>query len=87
MRSISSSLLTAQKQATHTPYVKLEAGNKITGVTRLDWERLYNGSEDDYFHALTIPDDGSLIRALFRPVQRRHRSGRFAGRRGFHLLD
>ena len=63
MRSLSSTLLATQKQATRTPYVKVEAKNKIAGVVRLDWARLYTGSEDDYFHALTMPGDGSLIRA------------------------
>ena len=63
MRSLSSTLLAAQKKASHIPYVKLEAKNLINGVVRLDWTRLYTGSEDDYFHALTIPGDGSLIRA------------------------
>ncbi|MFC1943701.1 hypothetical protein ACFLWO_03910 [Chloroflexota bacterium] len=61
MRSLSSTLLAAQKEA--TPYVKVEARNRIAGVLRLDWERLYDGTEDDYFHALTMPCDGSLIRA------------------------
>jgi hypothetical protein len=28
---------------------------------------LYTGSEDDYFHALTMPGDGSLIRARITP--------------------
>lgn len=62
MRELSSTLLAAQKEATRTPYVKVEASNKIAGVVRLDWERLYTGSEDDYFHAVTMPDDGSIIR-------------------------
>ncbi len=63
MRSLSSTLLAAQKQAARTPYVKVAAKNKIAGVVRLDWARLYTGSEDDYFHALTMPGDCSLIRA------------------------
>jgi len=67
MRSLTSTLLAAQKQATAIPYVKVEAKNKIAGVVRYDWTRLYNGSEDDYFHALTIPGDGSLIRARITP--------------------
>jgi len=67
MRTLSDTLLSAQKQVSHTPYVKLEATNKIAGVVRLDWTRLYNGSEDDYFHALTIPGDGSLIRVRATP--------------------
>jgi len=62
LRSLSSTLLAAQKQATRIPYVRVEAKNKIAGVVRLDWARLYSGSEADYFHALTIPDDGSVIR-------------------------
>ncbi len=49
------------------PYVKVVATNKIADVVRLDWERLYNGSEDDYFHSLTIPGDGSLIRVRISP--------------------
>ena len=63
MRSLSSTLLAAQKAASHVPYVKVEARNKIAGVVRFDWNRLYTGSEDDYHHALTMPGDGSLIRA------------------------
>jgi hypothetical protein len=60
-------LLAAQKQASVTPYVKLEARNKIAGVVRYDWSRLSTGSENDYFHALTMPGDGSLIRARITP--------------------
>ncbi len=67
MRSLTSTLLAAQKQATAMPYVKVEAKNKVAGVVRCDWSRLYNGSEDDYFHALTMPGDGSLIRVRTTP--------------------
>ncbi len=67
MRSLTSTLLAAQKEASRTPFVKVEAKNKIAGVVRLDWTRLYTGSEADYFHALTIPDDGSLIRVRITP--------------------
>jgi len=62
MRSLSSTLQAAQQAASRIPYVKVEAFNTISGVVRYDWERLYNGSEDDYFHAVTLPSDGSLIR-------------------------
>jgi len=67
MRSLTSTLLAAQKEASRTPFVKVEAKNKIAGVVRLDWTRLYTGSEDDYFHAVTMPGDGSLIRARITP--------------------
>ena len=62
MRSLTSTLLAAQKQAAAIPYVKVEAKNKVAGVVRYDWTRLYTGSEDDYFHGLIMPGDGSLIR-------------------------
>ena len=67
MRQLSTTLLAAQKEATRTPYVKLEAKNKIAGVVRYDWSRLYTGAENDYFHAVTMPGDGSLIRARITP--------------------
>lgn len=49
------------------PYLEVKASNKIAGVVRLDWERLYTGSEDDYFHAAAMPDDGSLVRVRVTP--------------------
>ena len=67
MRQLSSTLLAAQKDATYTPFVKVEAYNKIAGVVRLDWSRLYTGSEADYFHAATMPGDGSLVRVRITP--------------------
>jgi len=63
MRSLSSTLSAAQKKTTTTPYIKVEAKNKIAGVVRYDWTGHYTGSEDDYYHAVTMPGDGSLIRA------------------------
>ncbi|MBI2831810.1 MAG: hypothetical protein HYX79_06100 [Chloroflexi bacterium] len=62
MREISDTLLSAQKKASRTPYVRVEASNKVSGVVRLDWERLYTGTEDDYYHAVTLSGDGSLVR-------------------------
>ena len=67
MRNLSGTLLQTQKQSSHIPYVRLEAVNKINGVTRLDWQRLYSGTEEEYFHALTLAGDGSLIRARITP--------------------
>jgi hypothetical protein len=67
MRQLSSALLAAQKREAVVPYVRIEAVNKIAGVVRQDWSRLYDGSEDDYFHAVTMPGDGSLVRARLTP--------------------
>src|SRR4030042_6527248 len=63
MRELTSTLLAAQKKDRGIPYVKVEASNKISGIVRLDWQRLYEGSEDDFHHSLTVPGDGSLVRA------------------------
>ncbi len=67
MRNLTSTLLAAQKRATATPYVKVEVKDKIAGVVRYDWSRLYDGSEDDYYHAMTMSGDGALIRARITP--------------------
>jgi hypothetical protein len=67
MRQLSATLLAAQKEASRVPYVRVEASNRHTGVVNLRWERLYTGSEDDYYHALTMPSDGSLIRVRITP--------------------
>jgi hypothetical protein len=63
MRNLSSSLLAAQKSASRTPYIKVEVVERVGGITRLSFSRLYSGSEPDFYHAATMPGDGSLIRA------------------------
>ncbi|MCJ7509485.1 MAG: hypothetical protein MUP14_01170 [Dehalococcoidia bacterium] len=62
MRTLPSDLLAAQKSASAIPYVKVEIIDRIGGIRRLDWQRLYSGSEADSYHAATMPGDGSLIR-------------------------
>ncbi|MGD0794385.1 MAG: hypothetical protein ABR958_02155 [Dehalococcoidales bacterium] len=68
MRQLTSTLLAAQRQETAVPRVKVIAASKIAGAVRYDWTRLYTGTEDDYYHALTMPGDGSLVRARVTPV-------------------
>ena len=67
MRTLTETILAAQKQPSSTPYVKVEAKNKIAGVVSYDWSRLYTGPEDDYYHALAFAGDGSLIRVRITP--------------------
>jgi hypothetical protein len=62
MRTLSPTLLRAQQSTSHTPFVKIEVKNKMTGIIRLNWERLYQGTEDEYYHGMTLAGDGSLIR-------------------------
>lgn len=63
MRSLSSTLLAAQRGSSRAPYVKVEIMERVAGVTRFPWSRLYSGNEPDFYHAVTMPGDGSLIRA------------------------
>lgn len=67
MRELTDTLLAAQKKAAATPYVKIEAVNKVAGVAKYCWSRLYEGSEDEYYHALAVPGDGSLNRFRITP--------------------
>ena len=63
MRSLSSSLLAAQRSASARPYVKVEVLDKRPDVARPILERLYSGAAPDHHHAATMPGDGSLVRA------------------------
>ena len=63
MRSLSATLLAAQKSPARFPYVRVEVKERVGGVVRLNWTRLYSGSEPDFYHAATMPGDGSLLRA------------------------
>ncbi|HEY41514.1 MAG TPA: hypothetical protein G4O18_06605 [Dehalococcoidia bacterium] len=67
MRELSNTLTVAQKAASHTPYVRVDARNRVAGIVRFDWKRLYTGSEDDYFHGMTMPGNGALVRVRIGP--------------------
>lgn len=64
MRSLSSTLLEAQRAASGRPYVKVEIVERVGGVARLMWERLYEGNEADYFHAAGLLDVGGVTYLL-----------------------
>lgn len=63
MRNLSDTLLQTQRSRARLPYVKVEIIDRIAGIPRLAYSRLYNGNEPDFYHAVTMPGDGSLIRA------------------------
>lgn len=63
MRTLGSALLAAQKSASALPYLRVQILDRLGGVRRLRWERLYTGTEPDGYHAVAMPGDGSLIRA------------------------
>jgi len=68
MRTLSSTLLAAQKSNSRLPYVKMEILDRVAEITRLNWARLYTGSEPDFHHAAAMPGDGSLVRARVDPA-------------------
>lgn len=45
------------------PYLRVTVSDRIGGVHRLAWTRLYTGAEPDGYHTACMPGDGSLIRA------------------------
>jgi hypothetical protein len=63
MRTLSAPLLAAQRSPSAVPYLKVVVSDRIGGIRRLAWARLYTGSEADGYHAAATPGDGSLIRA------------------------
>ncbi|MDP3062960.1 MAG: hypothetical protein Q8O40_07095 [Chloroflexota bacterium] len=67
MRSISASLLAAQRSASATPYLKVEVLDRRPTVARPFFQRLYTGAEPDSHHAATMPGDGSLVRTRLDP--------------------
>ena len=71
MRSLSSTLLAAQRAASATPFVRVQVVDARAGVPRLAWSRLYTGQEPDFYHAATLAGDGSLLRARVNPADYR----------------
>ena len=63
MRMLSPELLDAQRSASAAPYLQVTVADRIGGIRRLAFQRLYTGSEADGYHAATMPSDNSLLRA------------------------
>src|SRR5437867_8090514 len=63
MRTLSAGLLAAQRGSSAVPYLKVTISDRIGGIRRLAFSRLYTGSEPDGYHAAAMPGDRSLLRA------------------------
>src|SRR2546422_11679572 len=63
MRTLSAGLLAAQRGSSAVPYLKVTISDRIGGIRRLAFSRLYSGSEPDSYHVAAIPGDGSLLRS------------------------
>lgn len=63
MRTLTSTLLAAQRSASGVPLVAVELHDRDVGVARLRWQRWYEGAEAAGPCLAAVPDDGSLLRA------------------------
>jgi len=62
LRTLSSTLLAAQKKADRLPYVEAKVYDYEQGIKRLSWTRLYEGSEPDSHHGIAFDDQGNMHR-------------------------
>jgi hypothetical protein len=62
MKTLSSTLLAAQKKAQRLPYVEAKVYDYEAGIKRLFWTRLYTGSEPDNHHGFAFDGQGSMHR-------------------------
>jgi hypothetical protein len=62
MRTLSATLLAAQKKADRLPYVEAKVYDYETGIKRLTWTRIYTGSEPDNHHGIAFDGQGSMHR-------------------------
>jgi hypothetical protein len=62
LRTLSSTLLAAQKKADRLPYVEAKVYDYEAGIKRLYWYRLYQGSEPDNHHGIAFDGQGSMHR-------------------------
>ncbi|MBI4571546.1 MAG: hypothetical protein HY723_06310, partial [Chloroflexi bacterium] len=78
MRSLSSTLLAAQKAVSGVPYVEVKVSNRVANITRLRWASAYSASQPDDEHAAAA-DAGYLHRARVRAGTPQYERGAGAG--------
>jgi hypothetical protein len=62
MKTLTSTLLAAQKKAHRLPYVEAKVYDYEAGIKRLSWTRVYEGSEPDNHHGIAFDGDGDMHR-------------------------
>ena len=67
MRTLSSTLLAAQKKPRSTPYVEAKVYDYEQGVKRLSWTRVYEGEEPDNHHGIAFDGNGDMHRIRAGP--------------------
>ena len=68
MRTLSATLIEAQRSASTEPYLRVRLYDRDVGAIRLRWQRIYTGTEPDGPCAAALPADGSLLRARIDPA-------------------
>mgnify|MGYP005817886291 CR=1 FL=1 len=63
MLSTTTTLIEAARSSSATPHVRVRLSDRDAGVPRLRFARWYTGTEDDGPAGVTLPADGSLVRA------------------------
>jgi len=62
MRTLTPTLLAAQKKPDRLPYVEAKVYDFEQGIQRLHWTRLYTGTEPDNHHGIAFDGQGSMHR-------------------------
>lgn len=62
MKTLTSTLLAAQKKPHRLPYVEAKVYDYEAGIKRLSWTRVYEGSEPDNHHGIAFDGQGNMHR-------------------------
>jgi hypothetical protein len=68
MRSQTSTLEAAARSGSARPYVTAEVRQRIAGIRRFDFTRVYEGPQDDFFNTLTATGDYHILRLWVNPA-------------------
>jgi hypothetical protein len=62
MKTLTATLLAAQKKSSRLPYVEAKAYDYEAGIKRLSWTRVYEGTEPDNHHGIAFDGQGDMHR-------------------------
>jgi hypothetical protein len=62
MRTLTPTLLAAQRSSARTPYIEAEVRDFEQGIARLSWTRLYTGTEPHNHHGIAFDGQGNMHR-------------------------
>ena len=62
MKTITATLLAAQKKPSRLPYVEAKVYDYEQGIKRLSWTRVYEGTEPDNHHGIAFDGNGDMHR-------------------------